>query len=121
MKSLPPGKTSRMPAHWQRAVDLCCDARQHCALVLVANVGLVACGMYEPLSPAVVLHAVLLPVNGWRLLRALRAGPPSAVRAAAAARDEVAPLQQRAAAMRWQRDMPTSLMQTVRLPPRVAG
>jgi hypothetical protein len=60
-----------------RLVAVCSDPRNHCALVPAANVGLACCAAAEPFTPALVLHFALVPFNAWRLVRALRAGPPA--------------------------------------------
>lgn len=121
MKSLATHRATRPSTAMQRLVDLCCDTRKHCALVLVANLGLVGCCLGEPLTAAFFLHVVLLPVNGLRLLRAMCAGPHAQVCAAAAASGEVAAWQRRVVAMRGQRSIPAATMQTVRLESRVPG
>lgn len=57
-----------------RLAAACRDPRNHCALVLAANAGLVACGATGPFTPALALHLVWLPLNAWRLWNALRTG-----------------------------------------------
>jgi hypothetical protein len=55
-----------------RLAAACCEVRQHRAIVLAVNVGLVACAAVDPLTLSFALHVLLLPVNAWRLLSAVR-------------------------------------------------
>jgi hypothetical protein len=41
-------------------------------LGICSNVAFLAYGMAQSLGPVCVLHAVLLPINGWRLWQAVR-------------------------------------------------
>jgi CRP/FNR family transcriptional regulator, cyclic AMP receptor protein len=41
-------------------------------VALCSNIGFLLYGFNHALMPVVLLHAVLLPVNGWRLWEALR-------------------------------------------------
>jgi hypothetical protein len=101
-----------------RLASACRDPRHHCALVLAANAGLVACGAAEPFTPALVLHLVLLPFNVWRLAQALRAGPSSRRLAVSTLKADVPALRLQAAAMRSPAFDASRTIQTIRLSPR---
>ena len=113
-------RQSPMSAMTMRLVAACRDTRHHCALVLAANTGLVACGAAEPFTAALALHLVLLPFNAWRLLLALRAGRTSHTLLAATKRGDTMATRQRVASMRCPAFDATATMQTVRLCPRGA-
>lgn len=59
----------------------CADARKLRALALATNLAFIGYGTLGHLAPIVALHLTLLPINAFRLMRALRAvGPePGAV------------------------------------------
>ena len=102
-----------------RLFAVCRDPRHHCALVLLANAGLVVCAAAEPFSPALALHLMLLPVNAWRLLQALAVGASACAKrhatAAAAVAAEAFAKRQRAASLQCPSFHD---MTTIRLPPR---
>jgi hypothetical protein len=104
-----------------RLAAACRDPRHHCALVLAANAGLVACGAAEPFTPALALHLVLLPFNLWRLLHAMRASPSVSRVSAAKAKSDLASTRQRVESMRCAALDARATMQTVRLSPRHQG
>ncbi|MGI9025464.1 MAG: hypothetical protein ACR2GP_07755 [Burkholderiaceae bacterium] len=53
----------------------CCVRTHHLrACALAANLGFIAYGYVGHLLPIVILHMVLLPVNGYRLVQAMRNG-----------------------------------------------
>lgn len=111
------------PALKARLAAACRDPRHHCALVLAANAGLVACGAAEPCTAALALHLVLLPFNAWRLLPALRTGSSAILSArplaaVAAARAGRVATRQTVESMRCARFDEMATLQTVRLNPR---
>jgi hypothetical protein len=99
---------------------VCRDPRHHCALVLAANAGLVACGATEPLTPALVLHLILLPFNAWRLANALRAAASTRRLPAATFKADVLASRARAAAMRAPAFDASGTQATIRLSARPA-
>lgn len=105
-----------------RLAAACRDPRHHCALVLAANAGLVVCAAAEPFTPALALHLALLPINAWRLLQALRAGPssrPPSNRTTATRQPMEAVSESRNANSPWRPGFQAlATAQTVRLPPR---
>ncbi|MBC7484613.1 MAG: hypothetical protein H7337_22515 [Rhizobacter sp.] len=50
----------------------CADARKLRALALAANLAFIGYGTLGHLTPIVALHLMLLPINAFRLVRALR-------------------------------------------------
>lgn len=115
---------ARTPALTMRLEAACRDPRHHRALVLAANAGLVACAAAEPFTAALALHLVLLPINAWRLVSALRNGASArhAARplAAATLRADVVATRQKAESMRCPAFDAMVTTQTVRLSPRAA-
>ena len=107
------------PALTARLSAACRDPRHHCALVLAANAGLVACGAAEPFTAALALHLVLLPFNAWRLLNALRTDSseprPARHPRAATVRPAVVATHQRAASKQCPEFDAMATVQTVRL------
>jgi hypothetical protein len=101
-----------------RLAAVCRDPRHHCALVLAANAGLVVCGATEPLTPALVLHLMLLPFNAWRLVHALRTGSPTRRLPATTRKADVPAFRLQAAAMRCPAFDASRTIQTIRLSPR---
>lgn len=53
----------------------CADARMLRALALVTNLAFIGYGTLGHLAPIVALHLMLLPINAFRLVRALRNVP----------------------------------------------
>lgn len=51
----------------------CADARKLRALALATNLAFIGYGTLGHLAPIVTLHLMLLPINAFRLMRALRA------------------------------------------------
>jgi hypothetical protein len=109
---------SRHATLTSRLVAVCRDPRNHCALVLAANAGLVACGAAEPFTLSLALHLMLLPFNGWRLAQALRAGPSSRRLPVATLKADVPALRLQAAAPRCPAFHASRTIQTIRLSPR---
>ena len=108
------------PALTVRLAAACRDPRHHCTLVLAVNAGLVACAAAEPFTAALALHLVLLPVNAWRLLHALRTGSSARPLAAAMVKADMVATRYRAEVMRYPAFDAMATMQTVRLSPRAA-
>lgn len=116
MKQLTTNRHPRQSALTMRVLAACRDPRHHCAVVLAANAGLVACAAVEPFTPALLLHLVLLPVNAWRLLQAMRSGASSRSPA-----DCMAATRSPRAGAPWRPGFQAlATAQTVRLPPRRA-
>lgn len=124
MKQLTTNRPPRQSALTMRVLAACRDPRHHCAVVLAANAGLVACAAVEPFTPALLLHLVLLPVNAWRLLQAMRSGASvrSAADGVAATRGPLPSLSvPRSSGAPWRPGFQAlATAQTVRLPPRRA-
>ena len=67
----------------------CCVKTHHLrACALAANVGFIAYGCVGHLLPIVILHMVLLPINGYRLVKALSSGNGGAADSGGRARPE---------------------------------
>jgi len=117
-------RQSRTPTVATRLIAACRDPRHHCAVVLVANAGLVSCGAAGPFTAALALHLVLLPINAWRLLQALHKGasPQSPARPLPGARAPVDVVTaRRTTNSPWYPDFQAmATAQTVRLPQRRA-
>ncbi|HET7773427.1 MAG TPA: hypothetical protein VFK82_06345 [Burkholderiaceae bacterium] len=55
---------------------VCGDMRRLRMIALAANASFIAYGLYAQLMPVLALHLVLVPVNLWRLMHALRQNAP---------------------------------------------
>ena len=110
----------RHPTLTSRLMATCGDQRTHCALVLAANVGLVSCAAAEPFTLALVLHLVLVPLNAWRLVRALRARPSVHRSPQVPIRSPDSSTKPKATTMRFPAFDARNAIPTIRLSPRAA-